>query len=63
MAQDWVRFFKESYAVKGYYVVSDRRTSVLGFMIENLFFKNKIKKFTSLYEALNWVEKGFNEVA
>lgn len=63
MAQDWVRFFKKSYSLKGYYIVSDRRSSVLGFMIENLFFKNKIKKFNSLYGAINWVEKGFSEVA
>jgi len=63
MAQDWVKFFKHNYSLKGYYVVSDRKTSVLGFIIENLFFKNKMKKFASLYEAINWVEKGFTEVA
>lgn len=63
MAQDWVKFFKKSYSLKGYYVVSDRKTSILGLMIENLFFKNKIKKFDSLYGAINWIENGLNEVA
>jgi len=63
MPQDWVKFFKSSYNLKGYYVVSDRKTSVMGFMIENLFFKNKIKRFSSIYEAINWLENGINEVA
>ncbi len=63
MAQDWVKFFKNSYNLKGYYVISDRKTSKLSYMIENLFFKNKMKRFSSIYEALNWLEKGFSEVA
>lgn len=63
MPQDWVKFFKNSYNLKGYYVISDRRTSMIGFMIENLFFKNKIKRFSSIYEAINWLENGVNEVA
>ncbi|MGB5417849.1 hypothetical protein [Algibacter sp.] len=63
MPQDWVKFFKNSYNLKGYYVISDRKTSMLGFMIENLFFKNKIKRFSTIYEAINWLENGVNEVA
>ncbi|OEK08876.1 hypothetical protein A8C32_00965 [Flavivirga aquatica] len=63
MAQDWVKFFKKSYSLKGYYIVTDRKTSILGFMVENLFFKSKIKKFDCLYLAINWAEKGFVDVA
>ena len=64
MAQDWIKFFKNCYKLKGYYVVSDRQTSIVGYMVENLFFKNKIKKFSSIYEAINWLEKGrITEVA
>ncbi|WP_346882136.1 hypothetical protein [uncultured Algibacter sp.] len=64
MAQDWIKFFKNSYKLKGYYVVSDRQTSIMGYMVENLFFKNKMKKFSSIYEAINWLEKGrITEVA
>lgn len=62
MPQDWIRFFKNSYDLKGYYVVSDKKTSVLGFMVENLFFTNKIKRFKSIHEAINYHEKGVNEV-
>ena len=63
IAQDWYKFFKGSYSLKGYYVVSDRKASMLGFMVENLFFKDKMKRFNSLFDALNWVDKGMNEVA
>lgn len=63
VATDWLIFFKNSYFLKGYYVVSQRPSSKLNLMIESLFFKHKIKSFNSLYIAVNWVKKGTVEVA
>lgn len=50
--QDWLKFFKSSYSLKGYYVVSPNRKGTFNLAIESLFFKNKIKNFTSLDEAI-----------
>ena len=63
VAMDWLKFFKNSYVLKGYYVVSDSPIGKLNLMVESLFFKNKIKSFSSLYSAINWAKKGTAEVA
>lgn len=63
VAMDWLKFFKNSYFLKGYYVVSDSPVGKLNLMVESLFFKNKIKSFSSLYSAINWAKKGTAEVA
>lgn len=63
MAVDWLKFFKSNYYLKGYYVVSSGPTGRINLMVENLFFKNKIKSFSSLYEAVNWAKKGSVEIA
>ena len=64
VAIDWLRFFKNNYFLKGYYVVSESPSSKLNLMVENLFFKHKIKNFNSLYSAVNWAKNnGAQEVA
>lgn len=63
MPQDWIKFFTNQYSLKGYCVVSDKKSSMLGFMVENLFFNNKMKRFSCIYEAINYLQKGVNEVA
>jgi hypothetical protein len=54
IATDWVKFFKHSYSLKGYGVVGYTNTSFLNTMIENLFFKNKIKRFRDINAAVEW---------
>lgn len=63
MPQDWIKFFKNEYSLKGYCVISNKKTSMLSFMVESLFFNNRMKRFTNIYEAVNYLEKGVNEVA
>ena len=63
MAADWLKFFKNNYLLKAYYIVSSSSQSKLNLLVENLFFKNKIKSFDSLYSAVNWAKKGMEEVA
>lgn len=62
MASDWLKFFRNNYTLKGYLIVSDEKTMILSAMIENLFFKNKIKRFNSLYVAINYIKKGLIEI-
>ncbi|ULC60598.1 hypothetical protein MBM09_06300 [Flaviramulus sp. BrNp1-15] len=63
VATDWLKFFKHSYSLKAYCVVSENKGGVLNLMIEKLFFKNKIKHFENLYAAVNYVKIGLVEVA
>lgn len=58
VALDWIKFFKASYSLRGYYVVSDKPSSMLNIMIENLFFNNRIKTFSCLYAAVNYCKTG-----
>ncbi|WP_298894517.1 hypothetical protein [uncultured Psychroserpens sp.] len=51
---DWLKFFKHSYGLKGYGVVGYTQGSVLNTVIENLFFHKKIKRFNSLEAAIQW---------
>ncbi|KAA5823399.1 hypothetical protein FPF71_11880 [Algibacter amylolyticus] len=62
-AMDWLKFFKQSYNLKAYCVVSQNRSGILNTMIEKLFFPKKIKHFNSIHDALNFVEKRLAEVS
>ncbi len=61
--QDWLKFFKFNYALKGYYVVSGNNKGNLNTAIERLFFSDKIKRFDSIYEAINSAKGNSAEVA
>lgn len=63
VASDWLKFFKNSYNLKGYFIISDSNVGILNSMIENLFFNNKIKRFNSIETALNWIKMGLIEIA
>ncbi|WP_158655129.1 hypothetical protein [Flavivirga eckloniae] len=62
MASDWLKFFKHNYKLKGYLIVSSEKISKLAVMTENLFFNNRIKRFNSLYAAVNYVKNGLIEI-
>ncbi len=61
IATDWLKFFKNNYSLKGYYIVSQTYIGILNSMIENLFFNNKITRFTTIQTAVNWAKTGFVE--
>ncbi|KJD33430.1 hypothetical protein PK35_06120 [Tamlana nanhaiensis] len=52
IASDWLKFFKHSYSLKSYFVVSSNSVGTLNSTIEKLFFKKKIRHFNSLDEAI-----------
>lgn len=63
IASDWIKFFKHSYHLKSYFIVSNSHLGILNSMIENLFFNNKIKRFNSIETAINYIETGLVEIA
>ena len=54
LPNDWLKFFKQSYTLKGYGVVGYTNGSLMNTMIENLFFSKKIKRFTDINAAVQW---------
>ena len=63
VAIDWLKFFKHQYFLKRYYVVSESQLSKLNLLVEELFFRKKIKHFESIYSAVNWVRNDSLEIA
>ena len=54
MPSDWLKFYKQSYTLKGYGIVGYSKSSFLNVVIENLFFPKKIKRFANLETAIQW---------
>jgi len=52
--QDWLKFFKNNFSVKGYGIIGYSEVSFVNTVIENLFFKKKIRRFTSIEAAVQW---------
>jgi len=59
---DWLKFYKYSSSLKSYSIVSQSKGTLIGSMIENLFFKGKIKRFNSIYTAIDWIKKDMSQV-
>lgn len=60
---DWVKYSKSSYMLKDYCIVSNKKATKLSLLVENLFFNKKIKRFNSIYTAVNWIHNRLDEVA
>ncbi|WP_412984498.1 hypothetical protein [Pontimicrobium sp. IMCC45349] len=56
-ATDWMKLYSLNYDVRANAVVGYKPNSFLTTVIENLFLKNKIKRFNSLIDAVNWVKQ------
>lgn len=53
---DWIKFYKESLTLKGYGIVDYKGVSFGSTLIENLFFKKRIRRFTSIEPAVQWAK-------
>jgi|SRR5690606_17434920 len=62
VASDWMKFFKASYTLKAYCIVSKGKLGAMNFMVEKLFFSKKIKRFNTIFEAVNWVKKDMIDI-
>ena len=58
---DWLKFFRNSFELKGYGFIGYNKLSFVNTVIENLFFKKKIRRFTTLEAAVDWA-KSFDVV-
>lgn len=56
VAADWSKFYKNSYSLNGYAVVSYNNKN-LNFLFESLFFALKIKRFSNLEDAIDWAKQ------
>jgi len=52
--QDWLKFFKARKSINVMAVVSYNSRERSNILLEKMFFKNKIKKFYNLNEAVTW---------
>lgn len=53
---DWIHFFKHSYKLKGYAIVTYSTTSYLNALLEKFFLNTRFKRFQSLSEAIAWAK-------
>ncbi|WP_299123472.1 hypothetical protein [uncultured Winogradskyella sp.] len=53
---DWLKFFRNSFDLKGYGIVGYSSVSFVNTVIENLFFKKKIRRFNSIDSAVDWAK-------
>jgi len=51
---DWIKFFKNRNQLNFYSVVGYTKGNRVSLYLERLFFRNSIKKFTDLEEAISW---------
>ena len=53
---DWKKFFKLSYNLKAYGIVSYTKTGYFNAMLERMFVNTKLRWFNSLEDAIAWVD-------
>ncbi len=51
---DWIKFYKNRHQLYFYSVVGSTRGNFLSVFFERLFFRNSLRKFTDLEEAIEW---------
>ena len=54
---DWKKFFKLSYSLKAYGIVSYTKTGYFNAMLERMFVNTKLRWFNSLEDAIAWVDQ------
>lgn len=52
---DWKKFFKLSYNLKAYGIISYTKTGYFNAMLERMFVNTKLRWFNSLEDAIVWV--------
>lgn len=51
---DWIKFYKNRHQLNFYSVVGSTRGSFASIVLERMFFRDSIRKFTDLEEAIEW---------
>ena len=63
VATDWFKFFKNKYSLKTYFIVSNSTIGIMNSLLEDLFFTGKIKRFSNIETAINFIKTGLAEIA
>ncbi|UOB17908.1 hypothetical protein [Abyssalbus ytuae] len=53
---DWIYFFKHSYNLKGYGIVSYTQKGMLNSILEKIFMRGKLRNFNNLDDAILWAK-------
>ncbi len=56
---DWLKFYKHRHQLEFYSVVAYNQSGLASLVLEKMFFRNKIRQFTNLEDAIKW---SLNEV-
>ncbi len=51
---DWIKFYKNRHQLHSYSVVGNTQGSFASLVLERMVFKNSIRQFTDLEEAIEW---------
>jgi len=54
--QDWIQFYKERHHLEAFAIVAYNKIGLMNVILEKIFSQTRIKKFSSLEDATNWVE-------
>lgn len=54
-AQDWLNFYKERHHLEAFAVVAYSKLGLMNVILEKVFSQIRLKKFSSLDEAVQWV--------
>lgn len=60
---DWIKFYKNRHQLNFYSVVGSTRGSFASIVLERMFFRDSIRKFTDLEEAIEWSVSKIKEEA
>lgn len=53
---DWLKYFRNSFELRGYGVIGYHKMSFVNTVIENLFFKKTIRRFATIETAVQWAQ-------
>lgn len=54
---DWLKFFNTKNTLNGYAIVSYTKYAWVNSLIEKMFMKTRVERFTSLLDAIEWAKE------
>jgi len=55
--QDWLQFYKERHHLEAFAVVAYNKIGFMNVVLEKIFSQTRIRKFSELEKAVQWVEQ------
>lgn len=57
---DWLKFYKNSFKLKGYGIINYTETGYFNSILEKIFTPSTFRNFTSLEDAIAWAKQSSN---